>query len=80
MVIKFVWVFRFPGTVLAIATTNFKEVLDPALLRSGRFDVKIHFPSPVESERALILQAITQAWKFKLDAPAAYTLARNTAG
>ncbi|OQV19247.1 putative Tat-binding-like protein 7 [Hypsibius exemplaris] len=68
------------GNVLAIATTNFKEVLDPALLRSGRFDLKIHFPSPVESERALILQAITQNWHHKLDAAGAYTLARNTAG
>jgi len=39
-----------------IAATNRIDILDPALLRSGRLDRKIEFPLPNESARARILQ------------------------
>ena len=39
-----------------IAATNRVDILDPALLRSGRLDRKIEFPSPNEEARARILQ------------------------
>lgn len=39
-----------------IATTNQIDILDPALLRSGRLDRKIEFPLPNESTRARILE------------------------
>ena len=32
------------------------DILDPALLRSGRLDRKIEFPNPTEEARARILQ------------------------
>jgi len=32
------------------------DILDPALMRSGRIDRKIEFPLPDESSRARILQ------------------------
>lgn len=39
-----------------IAATNRIDILDPALLRSGRLDRKIEFPLPNESARARILE------------------------
>eukprot|EP00796_Vickermania_ingenoplastis_P010218 gene10218-7162_t len=42
--------------VKVIAATNRIDVLDPALLRSGRLDRKVEFPLPDEDARARILQ------------------------
>ena len=42
--------------VKVIAATNRADVLDPALLRSGRLDRKIEFPMPNEEGRAKILE------------------------
>jgi ATP-dependent 26S proteasome regulatory subunit len=39
-----------------IAATNRPDILDPALLRSGRLDRKIEFPLPDEAARARIMQ------------------------
>jgi 26S proteasome regulatory subunit T5 len=39
-----------------IAATNRADILDPALMRSGRLDRKIEFPHPSEEARAHILQ------------------------
>eukprot|EP01061_Rhynchopus_euleeides_P003932 TRINITY_DN1320_c7_g1_i1.p1 TRINITY_DN1320_c7_g1~~TRINITY_DN1320_c7_g1_i1.p1 ORF type:complete len:440 (+),score=222.37 TRINITY_DN1320_c7_g1_i1:58-1377(+) len=39
-----------------IAATNRIDVLDPALLRSGRLDRKVEFPMPDEESRARILR------------------------
>jgi SpoVK/Ycf46/Vps4 family AAA+-type ATPase len=39
-----------------IAATNRIDILDPALLRSGRLDRKIEFPLPNEEARARIIQ------------------------
>jgi ATP-dependent 26S proteasome regulatory subunit len=35
--------------VLVIASTNRLEMIDPALLRAGRFDLKLKVPLPTES-------------------------------
>src|SRR3984957_17238126 len=42
--------------IQVIAATNRIDILDPALLRSGRLDRKIEFPLPNESARARILE------------------------
>lgn len=42
-------------SVKVIAATNRVDILDPALLRSGRIDRKIEFPLPNEEARARIL-------------------------
>ncbi|KAI9635157.1 putative 26S protease regulatory subunit 6A [Dioszegia hungarica] len=42
--------------IKVIAATNRIDILDPALLRSGRLDRKIEFPLPNESARQNILQ------------------------
>jgi len=39
-----------------IGATNRPDVLDPALLRSGRLDRKIELPHPTETARARIMQ------------------------
>ena len=43
-------------TMKVIAATNRIDILDPALLRSGRLDRKIEFPLPNETARSRILQ------------------------
>src|ERR1039458_8685317 len=46
-----------PGTgVVVIAATNRPEVLDPALLRPGRFDREVEIPLPNQAERTAILE------------------------
>ena len=45
-----------PRTLQVIAATNRADILDPALMRSGRLDRKIEFPHPTEDARAKILQ------------------------
>ncbi len=42
--------------IKVIAATNRPDILDPALLRSGRLDRKIEFPHPNEDARAQIMQ------------------------
>lgn len=42
--------------IQVIAATNRADILDPALMRSGRLDRKIEFPHPTEEARARILQ------------------------
>lgn len=41
-----------------IAATNRADILDPALMRSGRLDRKIEFPHPTEEARARIMQVL----------------------
>jgi transitional endoplasmic reticulum ATPase len=43
--------------ILVIATTNRIDLMEPALLRAGRFDFIIDFPLPSREERIEILQA-----------------------
>jgi 26S proteasome regulatory subunit T5 len=48
--------FASDDRIKVLAATNRIDVLDPALLRSGRLDRKIEFPLPNEEARANILQ------------------------
>jgi 26S proteasome regulatory subunit T5 len=48
--------FSSTESIKVIAATNRIDILDPALLRSGRLDRKIEFPLPNEEARARILQ------------------------
>eukprot|EP00164_Ancoracysta_twista_P001401 GFYU01001824.1.p1 GENE.GFYU01001824.1~~GFYU01001824.1.p1 ORF type:complete len:440 (+),score=146.44 GFYU01001824.1:39-1322(+) len=48
--------FSSDERIKVIAATNRVDILDPALLRSGRLDRKIEFPLPTEDARARILQ------------------------
>jgi cell division protease FtsH len=42
--------------VVVMAATNRPEILDPALLRPGRFDREVEIPLPNQAERAAILK------------------------
>ena len=46
--------------VVVMAATNRPEVLDPALLRPGRFDREVEIPLPNQAERAAILAVHVQ--------------------
>jgi cell division protease FtsH len=46
--------------VVVIAATNRPEVLDPALLRPGRFDREVEIPLPNQAERTAILAVHAQ--------------------
>eukprot|EP00187_Rhodella_violacea_P013567 CAMPEP_0184713416 /NCGR_PEP_ID=MMETSP0314-20130426/3756_1 /TAXON_ID=38298 /ORGANISM="Rhodella maculata, Strain CCMP 736" /LENGTH=429 /DNA_ID=CAMNT_0027176055 /DNA_START=52 /DNA_END=1341 /DNA_ORIENTATION=+ len=48
--------FDSDDRIKVIAATNRVDILDPALLRSGRIDRKIEFPHPDENARARIIQ------------------------
>lgn len=49
------------GRILAIAATNRPDVVDAALFRPGRFDVKIPLLPPDESERADIVATLLRS-------------------
>jgi transitional endoplasmic reticulum ATPase len=46
--------------VVVIATTNRPDLIDPALLRPGRFDFQVHIPMPDESARRSIFEIHTK--------------------
>ncbi|KAK1388455.1 AAA domain-containing protein [Heracleum sosnowskyi] len=48
--------FSRDDMIKVIAAINRADILDPALMRSGRLDRKIEFPHPTEEARARILQ------------------------
>ena len=48
--------FSSDDRIKVLAATNRPDILDPALLRSGRLDRKIEFPLPDEDGRANILR------------------------
>ena len=52
--------FSSDDRVKIIAATNRADILDPALLRSGRLDRKIEFPHPNEDARAQIMEIHAQ--------------------
>ena len=47
--------FESNSSVIVIAATNYPEILDPAILRAGRFDRKIFIPTPDPIAREKIL-------------------------
>lgn len=69
--------FASDDRIKVLAATNRVDVLDPALLRSGRLDRKIEFPLPNEEARAQILKIHSR--KMKVDPSVNWgELARST--
>ena len=48
--------FHSEEMVFVVGTTNFVEILDPALLRPGRFEFHLHIPYPDADDRREILK------------------------
>ena len=67
------------GDVKVIAATNRIDILDPALLRPGRFDRLIYVPPPDEKGRYEILRIHTRRMKLADDVDLAY-IAKITEG
>jgi cell division protease FtsH len=65
--------------IVVLAATNRPEVLDPALLRPGRFDRQITIPLPNLRERTAILQVHCRGKKLAPDVDLE-TVARGTPG
>ncbi|ORD95113.1 19S_PA700 proteasome regulatory particle subunit Rpt5p_S6 [Enterospora canceri] len=71
--------FTSQSDIKIIAATNRVDILDPALLRSGRLDRKIEFPLPTEAGRKRIMQI--HARKMQVDDLVDFEeLARSTEG
>lgn len=65
--------------IVMIAATNRPEILDPALLRPGRFDRQIRVELPTLKDRIAILKVHARSYKMEDDID--YSLiARSTAG
>ncbi len=69
--------FETSGDVKVIAATNRIDLLDPALLRPGRFDRVIEIPLPDESGRLEILKILTRKMNMADDVDI-HKLARMT--
>ena len=59
--------FKARGRVVVIAATNRPDVLDPALLRAGRFDVQYRLPALTRDERARALEIHSKGKVFAGD-------------
>lgn len=53
--------------IIIVAATNRPDILDPALIRPGRFDRIIHVPFPIPAEREEILKIHAQKIKLASD-------------
>lgn len=70
--------FTQNSDIKVIAATNRPDILDPALLRSGRLDRKIELPPPNEEARARIMQIHSRKMNINKDDVNFEELARST--
>jgi len=59
--------FSSSANVVVLAGTNRPDVLDPALMRPGRFDRQIHLPPPDIKGRVSIFKVHLRPLKYELD-------------
>ncbi|MFR0354702.1 ATP-dependent zinc metalloprotease FtsH [Streptomyces sediminimaris] len=71
--------FEAAEGIVVLAATNRPELLDPALLRPGRFDRQVTIPLPTLAERAAILSVHCQDKRLGKDVDLE-TVARGTPG
>ncbi|HZT79327.1 MAG TPA: ATP-binding protein, partial [Gemmataceae bacterium] len=70
--------FHKEEMVFVVGTTNFVEILDPALLRPGRFEFHLHIPYPDADDRRAILGIYDQKMRLKMSAEALDYAVRRT--
>jgi cell division protease FtsH len=58
--------FHKEELVFVVGTTNFVEILDPALLRPGRFEFHLYIPYPEPADRREILKIYDQKMRLKM--------------
>lgn len=70
--------FRPEDLVFVVGTTNAPDLLDPALLRPGRFQLKIEVPYPDQQERHDILKLWSEKYSLGLEEETIAQMARWT--
>jgi len=70
--------FTQDDTIKVIAATNRPDILDPALLRSGRLDRKVELPLPNEESRGRIMQIHSRKMNVNKEDVNFEELARST--
>jgi cell division protease FtsH len=70
--------FHREELVFVVGTTNFVEILDPALLRPGRFEFHLHIPYPDDDDRREILAIYDRKMKLRMTAEAMDYAVRRT--
>lgn len=58
--------FHSEELVFVVGTTNFVDILDPALLRPGRFEFHLHIPYPDADDRRAILKIYNERMKLQM--------------
>ena len=58
--------FHSDELVFVVGTTNFVDILDPALLRPGRFEFLLHIPHPDADDRREILRIYDQKMRLSM--------------
>jgi cell division protease FtsH len=70
--------FHKEELVFVVGTTNFVEILDPALLRPGRFEFHLEIPYPNADDRRAILQIYDKKMRLQMtDAALDYAVKRT---
>jgi cell division protease FtsH len=73
--------FHREEMVFVVGTTNFAEILDPALLRPGRFEFHLHVPYPDADARREIVKIYDRKMSLRMSAEALeYAVKRTGVG
>jgi transitional endoplasmic reticulum ATPase len=64
--------------VVVLAATNRPDIIDPALLRPGRFDLKLELPAPSVADRTAIFAVHTQNKPLAPDVEIAWLVQQTT--
>ncbi|HZV05382.1 MAG TPA: AAA family ATPase [Gemmataceae bacterium] len=73
--------FHREEMVFVVGTTNFVEILDPALLRPGRFEFHLHIPYPDADARREIIRIYDRKMELKMsEETLEYTVKRTGHG
>ncbi len=70
--------FHREEMVFVVGTTNYVEVLDPALLRPGRFEFHLHIPYPSADDRRAILRIYDKKMRLNMSDEALEYAVRRT--
>jgi cell division protease FtsH len=70
--------FNSEELVFVVGTTNFVDILDPALLRPGRFEFHLHIPHPDTEDRRAILKIYNDKMKLEMTEDALEFAVRRT--
>ena len=70
--------FHKEELVFVVGTTNFVEVLDPALLRPGRFEFHLYIPYPEPDDRREILKIYDRKMRLNMSEEALEFAVRRT--